>query len=287
MQYAYLIFCTGSMPPLLFLSIIIEASKVKKVVLSAVGHFLTPSGPSHTLVSFSSLYFFGIFVSLRLTIVPKVFAMLFLLATSFLVAHALRPLTPTKNLRFNYLSSQVNDENPVDDYYSMLNLFKPLDTEAEQVFQQASINSDDSIVKLAPVKRPSNKVEWDQWDAFMEEELGDLDPDITDENKWMLEVRDIVEQRRGTVIWSRKNENDINREIKKPGPKPLVVPEPAASIIMAVYIEQSKKLSQIKKDDPLGYMTFRKYMMDLKKKTKKDPVMLTKLELSKVSLLLF
>lgn len=64
--------------------------------------------------------------------------------------------------------------------------------------------------------------------------------------------------------------------------KTLYIPESIASIIVTVYIEKNKKLSDIKKEDHVGYLTFRKFMIDLKKKTKKDPVAQAKVEVSKV-----
>jgi hypothetical protein len=198
------------------------------------------------------------------------------------------------------LMFKENNENPLDEYDNMLNLFKPLEdssvSEADLfqsnlldiVYEQTSILKENEIEKKSIIKKPkSPQSEWEHWDAFMEEELGDLDADLTDDKKWVLEVRDIVEQRRGMSIWSKTNEQDIiSREIKKTqAVKPLAVPEPVASIITSVFLDQSKKISDIKKDDPLAYVTVRKFMMDLKKKSKKDPVMQTKVELSKVRII--
>ena len=200
----------------------------------------------------------------------------------------------TQRLRQHLYVSEYQD--PLDEYENMLNLFKPLDEITpdselskplvESVYELSSITNEGET-KLATTKKTKSPLaDWDQWDEFMETELGDLDADLPDDKKWVQELRDIIESKRGQTIWTRKNEHDINREIKKTqSPKPLNIPEGIASIITAVYIERSKKLSEIKNEDKLAYMTFRKFMVDLKKKTKKDPVLQTKLELTKVRML--
>lgn len=201
-----------------------------------------------------------------------------------------RNLAPQRSTSPLFLSEY---QDPLDEYENMLNLFKPLDDTvaddefrkplAEAVYEESSIVNEGET-RIAPLKKSKSPLaDWDQWDDFMEKELGDLDADLPEDKKWVQELRDIIESKRGTSIWTRKSEKDINREIKKTqAPKPLIIPEAIASIIIAVYIEQSKKLSEIKNEDRLAYMTFRKYMIDLKKKTKKDPVLQTKLELTKV-----
>ena len=50
--------------------------------------------------------------------------------------------------------------------------------------------------------RVAEKKPWIHWDAFMDEQFWDMDDEIIDDDddKWVLEARDAVEQKRGMSL---------------------------------------------------------------------------------------
>jgi len=105
----------------------------------------------------------------------------------------------------------VYDNNyDFDPYADMLNFNKPLDDQNSTIVMSASsIKSPPG--PASPVPTYSNLVvgrsatglmtnfkRWNQWDEFMEAELGDIDAEITkDSDRWIQEMRDLVELKRG------------------------------------------------------------------------------------------
>ena len=53
-------------------------------------------------------------------------------------------------------------------------------------------------------------------------------------------------------------------------------------IIRAVYLEKTHTMKKMKKDQELACIGFRKWVIEQKKKTKKDPLPLARIEVSKV-----
>ena len=64
--------------------------------------------------------------------------------------------------------------------------------------------------------------------------------------------------------------------------KALNVPDAVAMIIRAVYLEKSHTMKKMKKDHELACIGFRKWVIEQKKKTKKDPLPMARIEVSKV-----
>ena len=88
----------------------------------------------------------------------------------------------------------------------------------------------------------------------------------------------------GFAIWSKKSDKELQRELKKAlEKKALNVPEPVAMIIRAVYLEKSHTMKKMFKDHELACMGFRKWVIEQKRKTKKDPLPLARIEVSKVA----
>lgn len=88
----------------------------------------------------------------------------------------------------------------------------------------------------------------------------------------------------GFAIWSKKSDKELQRELKKAlEKKALNIPEQVAMIVRAVYIEKTQTLKSMKKEFELDYITFRKWVIEQKKKTKKDPLPMARIEVSKVS----
>ena len=163
-------------------------------------------------------------------------------------------------------------------------MFKPIpldEPESLAVYEQSSIltNDESAAPPTTIIKRKPKSSQSD----YLERSLGSSASrrETLENSKWIRDAKDIIEARRGTTIWPKK-EGEVVAEVKKSASKPLLIPDNIARIVTAVYIEQSKKLSDIQETDKLGYTTFRKFMIELKKKTKKNPVLLTKLELTKV-----
>lgn len=120
------------------------------------------------------------------------------------------------------------------------------------------------------------------WDDFLEKELGDLDAELEEKDKWIYEMRDYIEKQKGFPIWSKRSEQEIAREMRKANAeRGLSVPANVAKVIQAVYLEKSQTMKQFKAQDELSYMEFRKWMSETRRKTKKDPLPQAKVSVSK------
>lgn len=53
------------------------------------------------------------------------------------------------------------------------------------------------------------------WNEFLEQELGDLDAELEEKDKWMYELRDVVEKKKGYAIWTKRTDAEIQRELRK------------------------------------------------------------------------
>ena len=92
------------------------------------------------------------------------------------------------------------------------------------------------------------------------------------------------ETQTGFAIWSKKSDKELQRELKKAlEKKALNVPDSVAMIIRAVYLEKTHTMKKMRKDHELACIGFRKWVIEQKKKTKKDPLPLARIEVSKVS----
>ncbi len=99
---------------------------------------------------------------------------------------------------------------------------------------------------------------------------------------WMQELRDVVEQKVGYAIWSKRSEKEIQKEIKKQLlAKGMNIPEIVQKVIRAVFIERSHSLKQFKKENEFACSEFRKWMIEQRRKTKKDMLPAAKVEVSK------
>lgn len=104
-----------------------------------------------------------------------------------------------------------------DPYGDMLNLEREAPADAKDTLYAAvSINSAGDAVFAAnasavPTSKASTSLlrvgqkKWEHWDAWMEREFGDMDAELEEKDKWMLELRDIVEQKRGAFSRSMEN----------------------------------------------------------------------------------
>lgn len=63
----------------------------------------------------------------------------------------------------------------------------------------------------------------------------------------------------------------------------LYIPTAVAQVITAVYIERTHKMKDYKEEDELACIEFRKWVREQKKKSKRDPIVAAKIELSNVS----
>lgn len=96
------------------------------------------------------------------------------------------------------LSCIADDDD--DPYGDLLNLRKPVEVdEAQEMLNVLSIDSkidSSSSVKTRMTPKTAQE-QWEHWDAFMEQEFGNMDAEITEDQKWMIDMRDMVEQKRG------------------------------------------------------------------------------------------
>lgn len=125
---------------------------------------------------------------------------------------------------------------------------------------------------------------WPLWDEFMETYLSDLDDELQTGEEWLGEARNFIEQKRGKAIWSKKSDSEIQQEIKKAqASKGLYIPPPVVQVITEVFLERNFKMSEYKIEDELACLEFRKWIREQKKKSKKDPLLSAKNEVSNVS----
>ena len=188
-------------------------------------------------------------------------------------------------------SSSSDDDLFADPYADMLDFKRAIAPDiVSPVLELSSIAmaSDDGAAPLTwPGRSPRGsrlrREPW--WDAFMEEQFHDMDDDVVDgdDQKWLLDVRDEVEKKRGFAIWSKRSNKEVQREAKKAlASKAVKVPEPVATVVRLVYLEKVRKMSQLKKDPvhELAAIAFRKWMIEQKKKGLKDPLLLAKIEVA-------
>ena len=179
-------------------------------------------------------------------------------------------------------STSGDFDDGYDVYDDLLNLSKPV--EGAEFVNAWSIDAskDQGLPVVWNRMSPgaAKKPEW--WDDFYEESFSDMDTEPQDSEKWMLEVRDEVEKKRGFAIWSKKSDKELQREMKKTlATKALNVPESSAMVIRAVHLEKSHTMKQMRKDYELECIELRKWMIEQRKKSKKDPLPAAKTEVSK------
>ena len=198
-----------------------------------------------------------------------------------------------ENIFYNSPDGNFESDDP---YGDILNLRKPLAPQNSSLIlsastilasseEQSSTQSTYStlIGKRNPTGLLSNFKRWEHWDAFMEAELGDIDAELKDSERWIQEMRDYVEQKRGFAIWSKRTDKDIQKEMKKSlASRGMVIPMNVAMVITAVYLEKSHTMKALKDEEELACLEFRKWVMEQKKKNKKDPITSAKVEVSKV-----
>lgn len=179
-------------------------------------------------------------------------------------------------------------ESDDDPYADILDMDAPIADEQNSALKtQWSIESGASGSSKSEMKKSRmqlNKPQWEHWDAFMDEQFGDMDREIsvTDEDKWVLELRDAVELKRGIAIWSKRSDEEVKREMKKYlAAKATKVPDYVANIVRCVFLEKIMSMKEMRKEHELDVINFRKWMIERKKKTKKDPLVPAKLEVSK------
>lgn len=108
--------------------------------------------------------------------------------------------------------------------------------------------------------------------------------DEKDDEEWLKDARDVIELQRGYAIWSKRSDVEIQREIRKAAAsKALNMPDSVARIVRMVHLERTHKLGQLKKqrETELGCIEYRKWLSEQRKRTKKDPIPIAKVEVSK------
>ena len=141
----------------------------------------------------------------------------------------------TRNIK---LSSSFDDD--VDPYGDMLNMNREVESKiVEDLVNLWSIEKKREEKLVFSRMSAEKKVKPWFWDAFMEEEFGDMDTELTEDLNWMAEARSITEQKRGMAIWSKKSEKELQRELKKSlAAKSLNIPDSVYMVIGAVYLEK-------------------------------------------------
>lgn len=194
--------------------------------------------------------------------------------------------------RRNVYSSKRLYMSDIDPYDDMLNFEKSISTNfAESLTAEWTLNDENNNKNknknkekssLATVSREERKKPWVHWDDFMEAEFGDMDRELTGDEEWMYAVRDAVEMKRGIAIWSKRTPKEINAELKKSlASKGLNIPPKFYRIIVNVFLEKIHTMKEMRKENELHVIEFRKWMIEQKKKLKKDPLPVVKVDASK------
>lgn len=180
----------------------------------------------------------------------------------------------------------MDSSQDMDPYADMLNFEAPVNEDKKSaLISQWSIDKDRTAESESKsFKAPAELPRWEHWDAFMDEQFGDMDKEISmnGEDRWILELRDAVELKRGMAIWSKRSDDEVKREMKKYlAAKALKVPDYVANIVRCVYLEKIMTMKEMRNDHELDVINFRKWMVERRKKTQKDPVAPAKIEVSK------
>jgi len=102
-----------------------------------------------------------------------------------------------------------NSDGDWDPYDDLLDLGKLVSAESrDALMPEVSISTPSgkggSQNLTARSRRPSTLLKpqkrWEHWTEWLQEELGDLDAELEEKDKWVLELRDIVEQKRGESV---------------------------------------------------------------------------------------
>ena len=185
-------------------------------------------------------------------------------------------------------SRLYNSDFLTNPYADLLNFDKPVDESiAAEMKDEMSI---DQAIEEAGVPRvglerfKSKKIatrKWERWDAFMEEELGDIEAEPSEKDAWILDAREAVEQKRGFAIWSKRSDKDIATQVRKDVTnKQIKAPEAFSRIVKCVYLEKTHGMKDMRIENELNVINFRKWMAELSKKLKKNPLPVVKTEVS-------
>ena len=199
-------------------------------------------------------------------------------------------------------------DSQYDNYDDFLNLDKPIkDVDADKLRAteeevsilpplqlsesgEVVVDADGQAIPVPPRKFTGKSAEssmmsaqrkWPNWDSFMEDEFGDLDAELSDDDAWIWEARNAVEAKRGFAIWSKRSANEIKKEVQKNvALKTMNIPRSVANIIKAVHLDRTHSMKQIRKENELAAIEYRKWMIETRQKIKKDPLPQAKMEVS-------
>ena len=128
----------------------------------------------------------------------------------FLTSKSLLKVNQLSQCRSSITGTQIlcmaDDED--DPYGELLDLQRPI--EVEESAEMVNVWSIDSSIDQGSLAKTrmtpkTAQEQWEHWDAFMEQEFGNMDAEITEDQKWMIDMRDMVEQKRGiTTLLSNK-----------------------------------------------------------------------------------
>lgn len=180
------------------------------------------------------------------------------------------------NFRRPLFSSNEDFTDPYDDIF---NLRSPINLEENEALQSVwTIDSSKEITNSTPPKKlfglRSTKIDENGLLSNGDEKVPD----------WLLEAQDVIEMQRGYAIWSKRSDVEIQREKQKLAlSKGMNIPDSVGKVIRLVYLERAHKLQELRKDRmyELACLEYRKWVNEQRKKLKKDPIPMAKVELSK------
>ena len=96
--------------------------------------------------------------------------------------------------------AKLGSSDPYSDILDMNTIINEKDLN-QALVSQWTIDIQDNPRDARSAKSVKKPPQWEHWDDFMESEFGDMDQEIIkEEDKWMLELRDTVELKRGLIF---------------------------------------------------------------------------------------
>lgn len=188
------------------------------------------------------------------------------------------------------LASSLEDFLLDDPYADLLNFSQPVEEEESRMVKaESSIASvSGPLVHFETISTESKEQQY--WSELPIIPLPKAEEETESEKasreRWLSEVKSLIERQRGRAIWSDKSEKDIRKE-KRSASSRLSIPRAVLDIVQAVHIDRTHTFKKLRKDPDfaLDVIEYRRWMSEQRKKTSKDPLPVVKREVVKKWLL--
>lgn len=136
------------------------------------------------------------------------------------------------------------------------------------------------VLSFPNVKPNDNSKQWDYLDDFMKEQFDDMDRELGQDELWINEVKDAVGINRGVGTWSTRSEKELRDPKKGVQLNTMKVPAKFVKLVIDVYLEKVRTMKDFRRENELTTIEFRKWMIDQRKRLKKNPLFPVKVAVS-------